>query len=188
MARAAKDMELDIRKAGRKYGAKTNYMKAKEKFGLTYRQYIFANEYFTSKNGALSAEKAGYSGSRKELAVTGVKNLKVDKICKYLEYLEQEKTRIDAVSQPSGEKFGMPEIIELYIDLAKNCDNPSVKRAALSDLTKIFGGFAPQQIDVNQNINISSQLQAARQRQMEYLASVDGSTVEALPEEVKEIN
>ena len=77
MPRAAKDMELDIRKAGRKYGAKTNYMKAKEKFGLTYRQYIFANEYFTSKNGALSAEKAGYSGSRKELAVTGVKNLKV---------------------------------------------------------------------------------------------------------------
>ena len=37
-------------------------------------------------------------------------------------------------------------------------------------------------------INISSQLQAARQRQMEYLASVDGATVEALPEEVKEIN
>ena len=85
-------------------------------------------------------------------------------------------------------KFGMAEVIELYIDLAQNCDNPSVRRAALSDLTKIFGGFAPQQIDVNQNINISSQLQAARQRQMEYLASVDGSTVEALPEEVKEIN
>ena len=182
------DMELDVKQTAKKYGAKTNYMKAKEKYGLTYRQFLFCNEYFISNNGAQSAEKAGYTGTRKNLAITAIQNLKKPRIIQYLEYLEQEKARIDAVSQPSGEKFGMPEIIELYIDLAKNCDNPSVKRAALSDLTKIFGGFAPQQIDVNQNVNISMQLQAARQRQMEYLASVDGATVEALPEEVKEIN
>ena len=60
-----KNMELNIKQTAKKYNAKTNYMKIKEKYGLTYRQYLFCNEYFISNNGAQSAEKAGYTGNRK---------------------------------------------------------------------------------------------------------------------------
>lgn len=183
-----KGLELDVRKTAKTYNAKSDYMRAKEKYNLTYRQYLFCRAYIVSSNGAKSAQEAGYKGNLRQLAVTANQNLKKTNIIQYIDAEKSKKEHNSDALRDKNSKFGMSEVIELYIDLAQNCDNPSVRRAALSDLTKIFGGFAPQQIDVNQNINISSQLQAARQRQMEYLASVDGSTVEALPEEVKEIN
>ena len=181
-------LELDIKKTAKTYNAKSDYMRAKEKYNLTYRQYLFCRSYIVSSTGTKSAQEAGYKGNLRQLAVTANQNLKKANIVQYIDDEKSRKEHNSDVLRDKKSKFGMAEVIDLYIDLAQNCDNPSVRRAALSDLTKIFGGFAPQQIDVNQNINISSQLQAARQRQMEYLASVDGSTVEALPEEVKEIN
>ena len=179
---------LDVKQVAKKYNAKSEYMRAKEKYNLTYKQYLFCNAYIVSSNGAKSAQEAGYKGNLRQLSVLANQNLKKSNIVQYIDEKKAQNELKVASLKDKNSKFGMAEVIELYIDLAQNCDNPSVRRAALSDLTKIFGGFAPQQIDVNQNINISSQLQAARQRQMEYLASVDGSTVEALPEEVKEIN
>ena len=35
-------------------------------------------------------------------------------------------------------------------------------------MTKILGGFAPKEVNITQDINISNQLQEARQRQIEY--------------------
>ena len=181
-------LELDIKKTAKTYNAKSDYMRAKEKYNLTYRQYLFCRSYIVSSNGTKSAQEAGYKGNLRQLAVTANQNLKKANIVQYIDDEKSRKEHNSDVLRDEKSKFGMAEVIDLYIDLAQHCDNPSVRRAALSDLTKIFGGFAPQQIDVNQNVNISMQLQAARQRQMEYLASVDGSTVEALPEEVKEVN
>ena len=82
-------------------------------------------------------------------------------------------THLESIQEAKMAKNGiyslsMTEVFDMYVDLAQSTENDSVKRAALADMTKILGGFAPKEVNITQDINISNQLQEARQRQIEY--------------------
>ena len=142
----------------------SDYEKVKKEYKLTYKQYQFANYYITSNNGVLSARKAGYNGNNNSLKVTASSTLKKDNVQRYIKDKRLTITNHNDENLVKNSNFGMNEVIQKYIELINNCENPSVVRAALSDLTKIYGGFKPTEIDVKQTIDYSLVLQSARQR------------------------
>ena len=76
---------LDVKQVAKKYNAKSEYMRAKEKYNLTYKQYLFCNAYIVSSNGAKSAQEAGYKGNLRQLSVLANQNLKKSNIVKYID-------------------------------------------------------------------------------------------------------
>lgn len=172
----AKKRELspeDIEEAG----GITEFERVRQMFGVTFKQYSFCRNYIISGNGTKAAEAAGYAGTYKTLNVKGCVLLKQEKVQKCLKWLEQRaKDRAIRIDKNKIRGIDMDYVMERYIDLIENCENPVVKRAALSDVTKILGGFAPTKAEIT-HVSISSALQEARQRQLEY---INQNTVENL--------
>ena len=53
----------------------SEYEKVKAKYGLTYKQYVFCNNYIKSGNGLQSARLAGYRGNQNTLGTMANENL-----------------------------------------------------------------------------------------------------------------
>lgn len=162
------DMNLELGVKGlKKNGVMPEPERAKKVYGLTYKKYLFCKYYHETQNATRAAEMAGYKGtSRTALGVKGSKLLDEKGVSDYLTHLESIH---EAKMAKNGiYSLSMTEVFDMYVDLAQSTENDSVKRAALADMTKILGGFAPKEVNITQDINISNQLQEARQRQIEY--------------------
>ena len=168
----------------------SEYEKVKAKYGLTYKQYVFANNYIKSGNGLQSARLAGYRGNQNTLGTMANENLHKPAIIKYIDdmrlYLNNKPhsitNSVDDVNNPSDtDKHtitvseicnntsndttnGINAIIQRYWDLVNYSPQDAVKRAALADLCKIYGGFAPQKMEIETNQSISLELENARKR------------------------
>jgi hypothetical protein len=167
----------------------SEYEKVKAKYGLTFKQYVFANNYIKSGNGLQSARLAGYKGNQNTLGVMANENLHKEAIIKYI-----DDVRLNLNSKPSvipdnntpgtdvntnqpnitvadisnnginSTTRAITEIIDRYWDLVNNSPQDNVRRAALSDLAKIYGGFAPQKLEVQTMNSISDEMEKARKR------------------------
>lgn len=172
----------------------SEYEKVKAKYGLTYKQYVFANNYIKSGNGLQSARLAGYRGNQNTLGTMANENLHKPAIIKYIDdmrlYLNNKPHTIDTVSSNTDSNNangvndvkhaitiseidnntsndttnGINAIIQRYWDLVNYSPQDAVKRAALADLCKIYGGFAPQKMEIETNQSISMELENARKR------------------------
>ncbi len=172
----------------------SEYEKVKAKYGLTYKQYVFANNYIKSGNGLQSARLAGYRGNQNTLGTMANENLHKPAIIKYIDdmrlYLNNKPHTIDTVSSNTDSNNtngvndvkhtitiseidnntsndttnGINAIIQRYWDLVNYSPQDAVKRAALADLCKIYGGFAPQKMEIETNQSISLELENARKR------------------------
>ena len=169
----------------------SEYEKVKAKYGLTYKQYVFANNYIKSGNGLQSARLAGYRGNQNTLGTMANENLHKPAIIKYIDdmrlYLNNKPHSIDKVSDGNNTNGvndvkhtitiseidnntsndttnGINAIIQRYWDLVNYSPQDAVKRAALADLCKIYGGFAPQKMEIETNQSISMELENARKR------------------------
>lgn len=180
-------------KKKKEYVPKSDYEKAKEKYGLTYKQYAFANHYITSGNGLKSARNAGYKGSDNTVSTMACTNLKLASVKQYIDdtrhYLNQKtatkptKPNNNINNNCNGESNdinihnlgicgndfndtigGVEKIIQCYWDIVQNTPTDAVRRAALADLSKIYGVFAPQKMEIETNQSISLELENARKR------------------------
>lgn len=168
----------------------SEYEKVKAKYGLTYKQYVFCNNYIKSGNGLQSARLAGYRGNQNTLGTMANENLHKPAIIKYIDdmrlYLNNKPHTItnsvdDANNTSDTDKHtitvgeicnntsndttnGINAIIQRYWDLVNYSPQDAVKRAALADLCKIYGGFAPQKMEIETNQSISLELENARKR------------------------
>ena len=172
----------------------SEYEKVKAKYGLTYKQYVFCNNYIKSGNGLQSARLAGYRGNQNTLGTMANENLHKPAIIKYIDdmrlYLNNKPHTIDTVSSNTDSNNangindvkhtitiseidnntsndttnGINAIIQRYWDLVNYSPQDAVKRAALADLCKIYGGFAPQKMEIETNQSISMELENARKR------------------------
>lgn len=173
----------------------SEYEKVKAKYGLTYKQYVFANNYIKSGNGLQSARLAGYRGNQNTLGTMANENLHKPAIIKYIDDVRLHLNNrphsitpgnvnngIDDVNNPNTDNKhtitvseidnntsndttnGINAIIERYWDLVNYSPQDAVKRAALADLCKIYGGFAPQKMEIETNQSISMELENARKR------------------------
>lgn len=172
----------------------SEYEKVKAKYGLTYKQYVFCNNYIKSGNGLQSARLAGYRGNQNTLGTMANENLHKPAIIKYIDdmrlYLNNKPHSIDTVSSNTDSNNtngvndvkhtitiseidnntsndttnGINAIIQRYWDLVNYSPQDAVKRAALADLCKIYGGFAPQKMEIETNQSISLELENARKR------------------------
>ena len=172
----------------------SEYEKVKAKYGLTYKQYVFGNNYIKSGNGLQSARLAGYRGNQNTLGTMANENLHKPAIIKYIDdmrlYLNNKPHTIDTVSSNTDSNNangvndvkhaitiseidnntsndttnGINAIIQRYWDLVNYSPQDAVKRAALADLCKIYGGFAPQKMEIETNQSISMELENARKR------------------------
>lgn len=156
----------------RSMGATSEYERARQQYGLTRKQYDFCKIYVACGNGTQAVIDAGYQTSKNQARIIASTNLTKENIKNYIEQLIKEKEK-RAEKNKANSGFGMNDIISMYIDLVNTTNNDSVKRAALSDLTRIYGGFAPDKLDVSANIDISNVLEQARRRQLADINTID---------------
>lgn len=172
----------------------SEYEKVKAKYGLTYKQYVFCNNYIKSGNGLQSARLAGYRGNQNTLGTMANENLHKPAIVKYIDdvrlHLNNKPHSIDnnapgnddvdnnsnnvnkhtiTISEIDNNTSndttnGINAIVQRYWDLVNYSPQDAVKRAALADLCKIYGGFAPQKMEIETNQSISLELENARKR------------------------
>lgn len=174
----------------------SEYEKVKQKYGLTYKQYVFCNNYIKSGNGLQSARLAGYRGNSNTLCTMANENLHKPAIIKYIDdmrlYLNNKSINNTSINNPIDDNNnsiessnidkpiitvgqidnntsndtinGISAIIQRYWDLVNNSEQDAVRRAALADLCKIYGGFAPQKMEIETNQSISLELENARKR------------------------
>lgn len=157
-------------------GAEHGFARFKKHFpSFNEKQYVFARCIAHGDLPVVAYRKAGgsarYTQNRKALDIeAGVNELMaVPQMQDAITFLRKQR-RVENMDRFT--------IMDMYLDLYDKTDNDMVKRAVLSDLSKITGVLAPQKVDLNQTVvSISCTLQAARERQMKYLN--DGNTIEA---------
>ena len=163
----------------------SEFEKVKAKYGLTFKQYLFANNYIKTGNGLQSARLAGYKGNQNTLGVMANENLHKGAIVKYIDDVRlnlNSRSTVDNntagtdIQQPNitikdinnnginSTTRAITKIVGRYWDLVNNSSNDNVRRAALSDLAKIYGGFAPQKMEIETTTSISNEMEKARKR------------------------